>query len=496
MTNSQEFEQPTCRRKLHWHAPEGVLNKRLTTLEIGANTPPYPLQSFPAPTSCWTVPGNKKVLPDRLSKLGPNAERDEAAFRTLVEAGHSPAWRRALNVLFVNGAVLELDHDIPVPVLIGMAGNDGGVSEFLELLKSRATSDLARIAGSFLERVIPPIVTVVQETGGRGDLSEEAFGAVFAARFVGQRDKVQSLLYGHLAGAIQGAVAVSDGIGAFALEALREKLRGILTNVLKPEEYPGMLLALQKLQLIEPRLQTSLCGGCGNYCLTISSNPQLLGRCPKCGLEWLTLTLYVFHSSITRFKTQNQDLPLFISAYLRSKVAREMPIGSPKIYPLAHLGNRESTTVEVDVVVPDLRLGIECKEFEDANAPMTRPRVGKLTDELVAQIQGYLAVGIKKILIVTNLNPRAGIKLSQALTKKLPELAGRDSGLEVVPGTPDALLACLDKIAGELAGGLAASFTKKFNSGPTKALPPSRALPVPPVERARKPTDSSNSRLP
>jgi hypothetical protein len=396
-----------------------------------------------------------------------------------------------LNVLFVNGAVLELDHDIPVPVLIGMSGTEGGVSEFLELLKSRATSDVARIAGSFLERVVPPIVAVVHETGKKGELTEGAFVAGFVARFVGQTDKIQSLLYGHLAGAIQGAVAVSDGIGAFALEALREKLRGILTNVLRPDEYPGMLMALQKLQLIEPRLQASLCGGCGNYCLTMSSSPQSQARCPKCGHEWLTLTLYVFHTSIARFKTQNQDLPLFISAYLRSKVAREMPIGSPRVFPLAYLGNRESATVEVDVVVPDLRLGIECKEFEDANAPMTRPRLGKLTDELVTQIRSYLSVGIKKVLVVTNLNPRATTKLGQALAKKLPELSGKDSGLEVVPGTPDALLARLDKIAEELAKGLSASLAKRFAPSTTKPLPPLPALPGPPTERARELPGSS-----
>lgn len=432
------------------------------------------------------MPRMGKTPPDRLSKLGPNAERDEAAFRSLVDASHSSAWRRALNVLFVNGAVLELDHEIPVPVLIGMSGSEAGVPEFLELLKSRATSDVMRIAGSFLERVVPPIVGVVQETGKKGELTEGAFVAGFVARFVGQRDRIESLVYGHLAGAIQGAVAVSEGIGAFALETLREKLRGILTNVLRPDEYPGMLMALHKLQLIEPRLQASLCGGCGNYCLTMSSNPQPVTRCPKCGLEWLTLTLYVFHSSIARFKTQNQDLPLFISAYLRSKVAREIPIGSPRIFPLAHLGNRDSSTVEVDVVVPDLRLGIECKEFEDANAPMTRPRLGKLTDELVGQVRSYLSVGIKKVLIVTNLNPRATAKLGQSLSKKLPELAGGESGLEVVPGTPDALLTRLDKTAAELAKGLGATLAKKFAPNATETLPQVPALPEPIAERARK----------
>lgn len=433
----------------------------------------------------------KKAQPDVLSKLGPNAEQDEVAFRSLVDASHSPVWWRALNVLFVNGAVLELDHDIPVPVLIGWSGSETGVSDFLELLKSRATSDVVGIAHSLLDKVVPPIVAVVQETREKGELTERTFVAGFVARFVGQTDKIQSLLYGHLAGAIQGAVAVSDGIGAFALEALREKLRGILTNVLRPDEYPGMLIALQKLQLIEPRLQASLCGGCGNYSLTISSNPQPLARCPKCGLDWLTLTLYVFHSAIARFKTQNQDLPLFISAYLRSKAAREMPIGSTKIFPLAHFGSQESATVEVDVVVPDLRLGIECKEFEDANAPMTRPRLGKLTRELARQILRYRSVGIKKVLIVTNLSPRSTDKLSRALAKKLSELAVKDLGLEVVPGTPEALLARLDKIAAELAKELGASFAKRFAPSTTETPPPLPALPGPPAERARKPTGDS-----
>jgi len=436
------------------------------------------------------VPEKPRTPPDRLSKLGPNAERDEVAFRSLVDASHSIAWRHALNVLFVNGAVLELDHDIPVPVLIGMSGSEAGVPEFLELLKSRATGDVVRMAGSLLERVVPPIVGVVQETSKKGELTEGEFVAGFVARFVGERDKIGSLLYGHLASAIQGAVAVSEGIGAFALETLREKLRGILTNVLRPDEYPGMLMALQKLQLIEPRLQASLCGGCGNYCLTMSGNPQPLARCPKCGIEWLTLTLYVFHSSIARFKTQNQDLPLFISAYLRSKVARQMPIGSPKVYPLAHLGNRESSTVEVDVVVPDLLLGIECKEFEDANAPMTRPRLGKLTDELVTQIRSYMSVGINKVLVATNLNARSAAKLGQALSKKLPEPAQRDSGLEVIPGTPDALLARLDKIAEELAKGLGASLAKKFAPKAADTLPHVPTLPEPMAERARKPSGS------
>ncbi len=446
---------------------------------------------FRRSTVYTNVPEKETAPQDRLSKLGPNSERDEIAFRSLVDASHSSTWRRALNVLFVNGAVLELDHEIPVPVLIGMSGSETGVPEFLELLKSRATSDVTRIAGSFLERVVPPIVGVVQETGKSSELTEGAFVAGFVARFVGQRDKIDSLVYGHLAAAIQGAVAISEGIGAFALETLREKLRGILTNVLRPDEYQGMLMALLKLQLIEPRLQASLCGGCGNYCLTMSSNPQPVARCPKCGLEWLTLTLYVFHASIARFKTQNQDLPLFISAYLRSKVGREMPIGSPKVFPLAYLGKRDSATVEVDVVVPDLRLGIECKEFEDANAPMTRPRLSRLADELTTQIRSYMSVGIKKVLVATNLNARSATKLGQALSKKLPELAGSDSGIEVTPGTPEALLARLDTIAEELARRLEASLAQKFASKSADALPRVPALAEPVAGRPRKPSGSS-----
>jgi hypothetical protein len=378
-------------------------------------------------------------------------------------------------MLFVSGPVLEFVDDIPVPVLVSLTGDDHGVDHFLELLKSRAASDFFRMAGALTERFMPVITAVIQESKGASQGEEGQVIAGFVAKFMGEQRTIQTWLYSQLGAAVQGALAVADGIGALTFETLREKRTNIMTNLLHPTGYEEMLDGLVKLRLVEPRIQASLCGKCGDYAVSISNTPQAIPKCPKCGFNWATLTLFVFAQAVAPLKVDNRDLPLFVSGYIRSKVTSLMPLGNSQIWPLAEFGASDNRVGEVDVAIPDLRLGIECKEFEDALAPMTRSRLAGMAKDLEPQLARYMKLGFSRAMIVTNLSQKAAAKLAHALREKVPRLASREGALTVVPGTPELLLSALDSVANDISDVLKKEFTKRFKRAEGAAL----ALPRP-----------------
>jgi hypothetical protein len=386
----------------------------------------------------------------------------EPALKPLVDSSHSTLWRKTLNVLCVRGPVLEFVDEIPVPVLVGIAGPVEGVDHFLELMKSRAESDLAKVGGALMQRFMPAVLAVFQDVKSTESPSEAAFAAGFAARFLGERETIMRWLYGELGAAVQGVVSVSDGVGAVVFETLREKRTAILTNVLEPAGFELMLQGLLRLHLIEPRIQSSLCGNCGHFAVTLSSTLLRTPHCPRCGSEWCSLTLYVFGAGLAPLKAANADLPLFVSSYLKSKCSRLMPLGEADVLPHALFGAPDRVEAEVDVFVPALKLGIECKQFEDAVAPMTRPRVSNMAGDLETQIRRYQKLGIKRVIVVSNLSIRSASKLESALHARLQPISSKENALAVVPGIPEALLGRLDLIANELSKKLTSEFAKRF----------------------------------
>lgn len=377
-------------------------------------------------------------------------ERLEDAVSPLVDAARTELWRNTLNILYINGSVLEFDHDIPVPVVVGMRGTDEGVGHFIELMESKFNVDVSRIVGSLAVKMLPNIIgAVIQEVGNMENPDEKVVIGAIAMKFMGSLNSMQTTMQGQIGAALQGAVSLAEGVGAIVFESLVDKRTNILNNVLDPDGYEEMLNGLQRLNLIHSRLEVSLCGECGNYSVALSNTPQRVPECPKCGCEWATLTLLVFDRSYAPLKVANQDLPLFISAYVRSETVRKQPIAQPRVFPLAQFHGKDGATLEIDVFVPDLNLGIECKEFEDALAPITRPRIASMAGGIAPQVKGYLSLGLRHVIVVTNLSEKGCSALSESLHSQLAkDLLG--ATVHVIPGTPEHLLDALDEVVEEL----------------------------------------------
>jgi hypothetical protein len=123
--------------------------------------------------------------------------------------------------------------------------------------------------------------------------------------------------------------------------------------------------------------------------------------------------------------------------------------GDLEVYPLARFGPEFEARGEVDVWIPALSLGIEAKTYEDALAPFTRGRLSGLVKNLDDQLDRYLAVGVKRLALITNLSEGSASKLQAALQGHWAKKEKRFKEIVVVSGNPDHLLRYLNGIAKE-----------------------------------------------
>lgn len=93
---------------------------------------------------------------------------------------------------------------------------------------------------------------------------------------------------------ISGASTISDGITPELYENLIEMREKMIRSAFYDDEYEEMVDSLLKLNLIEPRLQISLCPICADYQITLTKTATLLNECPNCGEEWASVTLFTF----------------------------------------------------------------------------------------------------------------------------------------------------------------------------------------------------------
>ena len=143
-------------------------------------------------------------------------------------------------------------------------------------------------------------------------------------------------------------------------------------------------------------------------------------RCPKCGEEWTTQTIYMFKGELSQIKAKNQDLPLFISSYLKFKTSIINILTETHVYPNAQVklitSSEQQELTEVDVFVPDIQVGIECKAYTDPTSPMTTQKLNGMAGDIAEKhIKKYAKAGIKRIFLVTNLPESHAQKLETTL---------------------------------------------------------------------------------
>ena len=225
-----------------------------------------------------------------MSKIEREKSDLESTVRPLIEASNTEHWKSALKVLYLNPSILSFGKEFPVPVLVGLDGNDEEIEESIDLLMGKAKTSITPLIGSFLKLVIPRVLVIAKEQvvqTPEGPKKDQEF-AILAAMEVSSEMKKHSKLINELL--IQGAFSVSDLIAAGAYQALMEKRDMHIESTLDDEEYEGMLVALVRIGLVEQKIQVSVCPSCSIYEFVVSPIRWSTEACSKCGGEWATQT--------------------------------------------------------------------------------------------------------------------------------------------------------------------------------------------------------------
>lgn len=400
-------------------------------------------------------------------------ERDfssmEPVLKPLLEAANTQHWLDALRILYLSGHITALSEVFQLPCLVSAVGPFDEVEHSIDLLKGKANVALMPLLKEAMRMFLPKFMAIYQKEEFITAINEEQqerFVMLLITEFSSEYNKFQNEIIKLL---IQGASNISDMITIGSFNTLLEIRDKYIRSAFNEDEYEDMIEALLGLNLLESKLQLSLCPECANYQFMISRYPTLLDLCPKCGAEWATVTLYGLQHPYSEVKKENSDLPLFISTCLKHRMSAIAPIGEVKIYPLAQIKLDNGQTFDIDVYIPKFEVGIECKVFEDAYAPMTQQRLGSIVGRLTPQIKNYFDVGITKVFIITNLIESSKNNVESALKKKLIE-EGYSDNIEILSKDIIQLLEWIDEKSKIMAKYIMDSFTKSLEQ---TTMPPS-----------------------
>lgn len=379
----------------------------------------------------------------------------EPEVRPLTDAAHTQQWKSALNILFLNGSVLQFSEEMGIPCLVTSTGPVERIDRIMDLLLGKATTNLYPLIVPLARHFIPKVLLVLKRTEIT-EVDEERRVAIFVAGILPELEKSRRLL---MKAVVDGAFTISEMIAVGIFKSLNDFRNSQIHAALDEGDYEEMVEALQRLEVIQPRLQVSICPKCANFTVTISNCPSITESCPKCGEGWVSEMLYTLKPSFDNLKMKNIDLPLFISSYLRYIVSVKAPLADFQIYPSASVTTDQDSTsakrVELDVYLPQFNGCIECKVYEDAFAPMTMNRMSSITGRLIQKIESYLALGLENVYFVTNLPDSSADKVQTALQNAIANKEGSiEFGISGV--NVDSLLKWLNEIS--------SSISDRFNS--------------------------------
>jgi hypothetical protein len=380
----------------------------------------------------------------------------EAAVAPLIDAANTKNWKHVLSILYLNGALLEIPDGTGIPCLVSQKGSIEGIEESIDLLTGRSQTRLMPLIIDIAKMFLPKLIYSAKESlpatiDNPVEAQNTAALGKIAMDMMPQLEKLQSIGPKLL---LRGAFSISDLIAAGIFKTLTEIRTAQTSCGIRETDYEHMVNALSRLNIIEPILQVSICPKCTNYQFTISPCPTDKTACPKCGENWRTQTIHMFKGQLSKIKAENQDLPLFISCYLKQKTSFSTIFGEIRIYPNAHVETQTTPnkeTVEIDVYLPDFKIGIECKTHTDPTTPMTKDRLGGMAGDITNKhIKKYIKTGIENIFIVTNLPQAQAQKLETALKTSAGDQHIALKTLQVIPGSIETLLHFLDELASKI----------------------------------------------
>ena len=381
----------------------------------------------------------------------------ETHLKPYIDAANADSWKHVLEILYLNGSVLEAHENFRVPCLISRVGSIKKVEKSIDLLsgksKARITPLAVKAAKLFLPKLLKSLLQAeLTKNSDSEQLNTSAVNAI--VNILPELERHRQTLMGMV---IDGAFTMADLIAVWLFKGLSDMRDTHILSGIGENAYENMIDGLRKLDIVEPKLRVSICSECMNYELTISKCPSLKETCSKCGTSWTTLTLYMFETVLSDIKSENGDLPLFVSSYLRFKLSSQMLVGDVKIFPKAEVDysdegkeEDEPSKVEIDVYIPNFNIGIECKTFETPLAPMTVERANGIVGRLMKQLRKYVKAGISEFFLVTNIPEKRLGKIQQSFEVSLRN-AQIPLNFKIIPGNVDSLLSFLDNLADRIA---------------------------------------------
>ena len=375
----------------------------------------------------------------------------ESSVRPLLYASNTKHFKESLNILFLNGSVFEVFENTGVCSLISLRGSSKDVDKAIDLIEGISKTNIASFYNEFFKLVIFPfIVTILKQTdiSEQKELNEKPVQMKIFAVIMTRISELERRLKEVTGLIINGAFLFSDLVISGIYKGLSEIRNSHISTGISSESYENMICQLAKLNVIEPTMRVSICPNCMNTELVISKYPSVRENCPRCGYEWSSIILYLFKEQFGRVKSVNNDLPLFISSYLKNKIEYEILGEMVNIYPNAVLKlEEEGKEVEVDVYIPSLNIGIECKTYLTSFIPHTIERAKSIAGEYEKQVMNYIKCGIERVYIVANLPKKTLEQVSKELKEKFFD---RGIKVEIIAGDVDALLNFLNSLSLEL----------------------------------------------
>jgi hypothetical protein len=379
----------------------------------------------------------------------------EDVMKRMVTIAATQHFREALYFLYINGSVMSFNQKLSLPIFIDLIGDEQNVKEAVDLLQAEANTTLASFMSRLYEHLLNVFLSLVQDNEflniisniKEGNLKMENVIPVYIAN---KYNKIDIFELKNPETLIETSFALMQLIIINMFNAFYKLRKELNHNFLNENKYNKMVELLRRLNIITPKLQISICSKCTNHQFTLSSYASYSDRCTKCGYKWITTTLYVFEERLlSELKSNNNDLPVFISAYLRNKLyLHSLKAKDIEIYPCAKV-NINGKDFEIDVYIKGFNTAIECKVFLDPLAKMTESRLGSISGELVSQIKNFLLAEVKKVIVVTNLPSDYTKMLEESLQNKIKQ-ENIDVMIKVIDGDIDSLIKMLDEIVGSM----------------------------------------------
>lgn len=344
----------------------------------------------------------------------------ENAVEPLVAAIKAPKLWDACRILFVSGESLMLSAELEQIGIVGLEVAEEGNVEGADFLISQSQLQLVKIGQEVLPKLLYTFHEPISEAavGMASIQNDEERQSIFAAKIMAKvksQEKTSELSKSftrYIGAAIKpfGELLVG-GLYKFYYERHNTQ-RQLIT------EFSETVTSLKRVGLLAPFLSLALCPACNNYELAFSRSVKFSRSCTQCGSDWPVLIINEFPQPFATLKRLNRDLPVFISAYLRSK--SPLPV---EVFPNAEFDLEGGKKVEADVFIPGTATGIECKCYAN-NIAVSDAAINSEAGKIKQQIENYLRLGLTRILVFTNYNEIDAGKLNARLREQLTDVRG------------------------------------------------------------------------